>query len=263
MQKFDKAKIAAAIIVVLMTSSFALVALAIPDGLGPQGDGYYYGTNTQDNGSILLPAGVTPDFSIDSRIALSFRPNPVGVGEPVLVNLWNEPPNAVTRFIRGYQVVITAPDGTTETKTLNSYQADSTAWFEFIPDQVGTYKLKAIMPGAYWPAGNYTMPPGTSQGDHIPPYTENYPKSMYERPSSTEEQPLVVQEQQVYSWPPIPLPTDYWTRPIPAENREWWVIAGDNPWTGPASFGCVQTQTYTTTMLTLSLRTLQRRTVHT
>jgi len=239
MQIAKNKKIAAAVTIVIMLASFALAVSAQPQGLGPQGYGYYYGTNTQDNGSVLLPAGVTPDVTVDSRIALSFRPNPVGVGQTVLVNVWNEPPNAVTRFIRGYKVTIEAPDGTTDVRTFDSYQADSTGWFEFIPDQVGEWKLKAELPGAYWPAGNYTMPPGTSRGDADPPYTENYPLSLYERPSSTEWQTLVVQEEMVLSWPAIPLPSDYWTRPIVPENREWWVIAGDYPWYGPAAQGCV------------------------
>ncbi len=37
----------------------------------------------------------------------------------------------------------------------------------------------------------------------------------------------------MYSWPAAELPTDYWTRPIHFENREWWQIAGNYPWYGP------------------------------
>jgi hypothetical protein len=36
----------------------------------------------------------------------------------------------------------------------------------------------------------------------------------------------------VASWPAIPLPTDYWTRPIPIGYREWWVIGGQYPFVG-------------------------------
>jgi outer membrane protein assembly factor BamB len=38
---------------------------------------------------------------------------------------------------------------------------------------------------------------------------------------------LVVQEQQVGYYPGFPLPTEYWTRPIGAELREWYTIAGN------------------------------------
>lgn len=41
-----------------------------------------------------------------------------------------------------------------------------------------------------------------------------------------------MQDELVASWPASPLPTDYWTRPISPENREWWEIAGDYPWAG-------------------------------
>jgi len=40
----------------------------------------------------------------------------------------------------------------------------------------------------------------------------------------------VVQEEPVLSWPPSALPTDYWTRPISIENREWYAIGGNYPY---------------------------------
>ena len=43
---------------------------------------------------------------------------------------------------------------------------------------------------------------------------------------------LTVQENPVMSYPPASLPTDYWTRPISPMNREWWVIAGNFPFSG-------------------------------
>ena len=43
---------------------------------------------------------------------------------------------------------------------------------------------------------------------------------------------LTVQEDFVYSWPPAPLPTDYWDRPASLNNREWWPILGTYPGTG-------------------------------
>ena len=36
--------------------------------------------------------------------------------------------------------------------------------------------------------------------------------------------------EQVFSCPPSPLPTDYWTRPISPNNREWYAIGGVYPW---------------------------------
>ena len=123
---------ASAIAVVLLMTSIALVQ-AQPSYLGPQGYGYYIGTNLRDNGGLTtIPVGVTPDKTVTTSAFLSFRPNPVGVGQTILVNMWCDPGPSVTRYFRDYKVTFTKPDGTTEVKTLYSYQADSTAWFEYV-----------------------------------------------------------------------------------------------------------------------------------
>ena len=51
-------------------------------------------------------------------------------------------------------------------------------------------------------------------------------------PSSDGPYTFVVQQDVVGSWPGSPLPTDYWTRPVSPENREWWTILGNYPSTG-------------------------------
>jgi len=212
-------------VIVLLMASVTLMAIPVQAQFG-----YWTNpTNPQSNGSVLLAAGVTPDVVFDVVPYLSFRPNPVGVGQTVLVNMWITPGPAVSRYVTGYKVTITKPDGTTDVQTLNSYYADGTAWFEYVVDQVGEWKLKFDMPGAYWPAGNYTIPEGVSNAG----FTESFSRSLYYPPVSTEEQTLTVQEEQVLSWPPSSLPTDYWTRPVEYANREWAQIAGDYPWRGP------------------------------
>ncbi|HLN45250.1 MAG TPA: PQQ-binding-like beta-propeller repeat protein [Candidatus Sulfotelmatobacter sp.] len=193
----------------------------------------WWGTNAknlQPGGGQRLPAGVTPDMERKSDPYLSFRPNPVGVGQTILVNLWAVPGPSFVRYFTGYKVTFTKPDGTTDAVTIDSYRADSTAWFEYTVDQVGTWKIKFDMPGQYFPAGNYTMPAGTSQAG----YTDSYTRSLYYKPASTPERTLIVQEAWVASWHEAPLPTDYWTRPIAPENREWWTIGGHFPWRGPS-----------------------------
>ena len=189
--------------------------------------------NLQEGGSVLLPAGVTPDVTIAAKNYLSFRPNPVGVGQTFLVNMWVAPALHVSRYLTGFKVTITKPDGTTDAITMNSYRADTTAWFEYIADQIGTWKLKFEFPGGYFPAGNYTVHPGAFAGASV----VNFQQSCYYTPSSTPEQELTVQTETVLSWPPSALPTDYWTRPINFDNREWWSIAGNYPWYGPAGGG--------------------------
>ena len=176
-----------------------------------------------------LPAGVVPSVSVDSIAYLSFRPNPVGVGQTFLVNIWLQPPIHVERGHTGYTTTITKPDGTKDSiGPLISYQGDTTAWFEYVADQVGTWKLKFDFAGDYYPAGYYLngIVYETAGTGRV------YLDSAYYKPASTAELELTVQTDQIMSWPPSPLPTDYWTRPVSPENREWWTILGDYPWTG-------------------------------
>jgi hypothetical protein len=239
-----KAKTATAIALLLSMISIMLAAMPaqaqtnLPSGVTP--------TNLQEGGSIPLPAGVTPDVSLETHPALSFRPNPVGVGQTILVNMWLHPPVHVSRYLADYTVKITKPDGTTDTIVIDSYRADTTAWFEYLVDQIGEWKLKFEFPGGYYPAGNYTTYAGAAfanSRDVISSFTQ----SVYYKPSSTAEQTLTVQQDFVYSWPPAPLPTDYWTRPASMENRDWWPILGNYPGTGYVGGGTLWDELYPNT----------------
>jgi hypothetical protein len=220
-------KFATAILLFLLSSSIMLMPMPVQAQ-----DGAYGGAPANSpNGSILLPPGVTADTIIQTDVYLSFRPNPVGVNQVILVNVWNDPGPSYVRYFKDYKVTITKPDGAKDVITLNSYPADGTAWFEYVVDQIGEWKLKFDFLGGYFPAGNYTVPIGS--GTAYDGYTESYNQSVYYLPDSTPEQTLIVQAEMVASWPPSPLPTDYWTRPALPENREWWSILGNYPWYGP------------------------------
>src|SRR5512136_1515104 len=119
-------------IVVLSMASVMLMTMPVQAQVYP----------AQPSGSIVLPSGVTPDYSFNTAAFLSFRPNPVGLGQTVLVNVWVVPPMYGGRYLTGYKVTITKPDGTKDVHTMDSYPGDATAWFEFVPDQDGTWKLK-------------------------------------------------------------------------------------------------------------------------
>ena len=182
-----------------------------------------------------LPAGATPTITISSLVLLGVSPNPVGVGQTILVNMWGHPPTHVERgFEKAFQLTLTKPDGTKEViGPISTYQGDATAWLEYVVDQVGTWKLKLDFLGMYYPAGYYA--------DNVVYTTSvsgsSYLDSAYYKPSSTPEVELVVQQEPVLSWPPVPLPSDYWTRPVSAENREWWPILGHYPETGVVGGG--------------------------
>lgn len=173
-----------------------------------------------------LPQGITPDATANVRAFLSFRPNPVGVGQTILINMWTSVAPGAGRMHRDYTLTITKPDGVQVVEKFDTYPNDGTAWFEYVVDQPGEWKIKFDFLGTYFPAGYYV------NGEIVNATTggTRYTESAYYPPYSTEEQVLTVQEEQVYSWPPAPLPTDYWTRPVSMMNREWWPILGNYPW---------------------------------
>ncbi len=184
-------------------------------------------TYTGSGISGALPAGATPAKIVDDvRAFLSFSPNPIGVGQTLLVNLWTNPPISPNRIQQGYSVEFTRPDGTTFTVgPFNSYAADATAYFTMVVDQVGEWKVQFSYAGQYYPAGywrNGYLVANTTSGSY-------FLDSAYYSPAESPVQTLVVQDAWVASWPGSPLPTDYWTRPVHFENREWWSILGAYP----------------------------------
>ena len=194
---------------------------------------------TQQPVSGPLPSGVTVNATLDTRAFLSFRPNPIGLGQSLLVNMWINPGvSSNERLIpQGFVITITKPDETKDAMTLDSEPATAANWFEISPDQIGTWKFKFEFLGTYFPAGRYyngkivTNSSGTLYG------------SAYYKPSSTAEQTLTVQQDFVASWPIAALPTDYWTRPASLNNREWWPILGSYPGDGYNGYGDVNWNT--------------------
>ena len=104
-----------------------------------------------------LPSGTTVDITLNTITYLSFRPNPIGLGQQLLVNMWINPALASNnRFApKAFKVTLTKPDGTKETFTLDSEPATGATWFEYAPDQVGEWKIKVEFLGTYFPAGRY------------------------------------------------------------------------------------------------------------
>ncbi len=221
---FSKRKIALAIVAILLMTSTMLMEMPA--------NGQY--TNMQDSGSIAVPANVTPDESYTTVAHLSFRPNPIGLGQPLLINLWMQPPINVVRYYKAaFLVTFTKPDGTTSTVgPLDSFHGDTSAWFEYTVDQLGNWTVKFDFLGTYFPPGNYSNTVSDLSGTASQTTTTSFSKSVYYKPSSDGPYTFVVQQDLVASWPGSPLPTDYWTRPVSPENREWWPILGNYPATG-------------------------------
>jgi hypothetical protein len=181
------------------------------------------------------PAGVTSYDTVTVVPHLSFRPTTIGLGQTFLVNIWTTPALHAARNHPNYTVVITKPNGDVDVKTLPSYKADATAWFEYVADQTGEWKLKFIFPGTFFPGG--TLAGGFMGGTAAVNPT-------YYKAVSTSEQILTVQQDINPSWPENTLYDDYWTRPVHVENRGWWTVSGNWPATGYIGGGDVWDELY-------------------
>ncbi len=186
-----------------------------------------------------LPSGVTPAATIDAKAYLSCRPTTVGLDQTILVNLWMTPAPGGARKFLDFKVTITDPDGHEEVITIDSYQDDGTAWFEYPMSKLGEWTLKFEFQGMYFPPGTYSSGEYIGAENTAPPYFTFtgpfYYTSAYYTPSTAQEIKVTVQEDMVASYQEDPLPTDYWTRPVAYEHRGWAQILGDYPYTGVGS----------------------------
>jgi len=173
-----------------------------------------------------------PPWQVPTWAYLSVAPNPVGAHQTVFVNFWIDkvPPTANSAYgdrWQNYTVQITKPDGSTE--TLGPFTSDSAggAWTTYVPDMVGTYTFVFTFPGQTIMGANPHPIFGTSSPESI---------GDYYLPSTSSEVTLTVQEEPIESPQVVPLPTEYWTRPIPSLNSEWYKVSGN--WLGlaPSTF---------------------------
>jgi hypothetical protein len=168
---------------------------------------------------VTIPAtlGQTSAGKSTTHAMLTVNPNPVGVGQPVLIVMWAGlllPSASVTNNIRfhDYSLTVTKPDGKTETMKWNTIEdTTSTQYTKYTPDQVGTYSLTFSYP------------------DQV--YTWNSTAAMRQWTNhvflgASKTVTLTVQEEQLpAAISSYPLPTEYWMRPIEGQNTDWWAIS--------------------------------------
>ncbi len=153
-------------------------------------------------------------------------PNPVGVGEQVLIRFGiSEGLGMVLQGWEGITVTVVDPDNVTT--TLGPFRTDSTgsSFTVFTPTKVGTYKLTTNFPQQEVEQPGWFV---AERGALLPGGTVMLASSI-----STE---LVVREDPTVFFPVQPLPTEYWTRPIDPQLREWYTIAGNWVERPPNSF---------------------------
>ena len=148
-------------------------------------------------------------------------PNPIGVNQETLIHVGITDMHASDAYgWEGLTVTVTKPDGTTQ--TLGPFRTDSTGGTGtiYVPTTVGTYYLQTHFP-------EQTTPVAISR--------ISAPAGCVMLASDSSKLALVVTEEQREYWPGVPLPTEYWTRPIDAQLREWaplggsWLMSPPNP----------------------------------
>ena len=179
---------------------------------------------------ILILTITVPLFAMQPAIAESTMktyafvgamPNPIGVSQEVLIHL------GITQALQnaadgweGLTVTVTRPDDTTE--TLGPFRTDATGGTGtvYVPTMVGNYTLQTNFPEQVVPQAINAFA-GTSLA---------VPEGTIMQSSTSEKLTLVVQEEPMSYYEAAPLPTEYWSRPINAQFRDWSTIAGN--WIG-------------------------------
>ncbi|MGD6852764.1 MAG: hypothetical protein ACQCN6_11960, partial [Candidatus Bathyarchaeia archaeon] len=102
----------------------------------------------------------TPSWEIPTHAYIEATPNPVGVGQSMIIFMWLDQvfgagfeSNAVAALANNYRfhyynLTIVAPDGNVTTKIFDTV-VDSTSnqYMQFTPDQTGVYHLYFSFPG--------------------------------------------------------------------------------------------------------------------
>jgi hypothetical protein len=195
----NKSKVSTIALILLLTVSAIIVALPV---------------------TIAQWGDPTITLTCTSYAYIGATPNPVGVNQDCLIHVgMTQERQDVSQGWEGLTVTLTDPEGI-ET-TLGPYRTDATGGTGDLlkPDKIGTYKLQTHFP-AQW--GNWSA---AGWGDAFEPGAD-----IWWEADDSEVLELVVVETQQEFWPGIPLPTEYWSRPIDGQLREWSAISGN--WLG-------------------------------
>jgi hypothetical protein len=172
---------------------------------------------------ILMSTMLTPffaippasaDSSMDTYAFIGATPNPVGVGQEVLLHIGiTLQLTNVAMGWDGLSVTITKPDNTVE--TLSNIRTDSTGGTgrTYTPNMIGNYTLQSHFPQQITTTSK--MASGVVANTTM-------------LASDSAKVTLIVQQEQLTLNPGVPLPSEYWTRPINSQFREWYTISGSS-----------------------------------
>jgi outer membrane protein assembly factor BamB len=168
---------------------------------------------------VALPAA-TAQSTRATYAYLGVVPNPTGVGQAVTLHI------GITHQLMhpqkgwvGLTVTVTDPDGDTE--TLGPFNTDTTGGtgVSYTPSKTGTYYFQTHFP-------EQVLEVAAGYGSVTPANTTMLA-------SDSEKVALTVTDTPIEYYPGQPLPTEYWSRPIDSQLREWSTIAGN--WLVPIS----------------------------
>jgi outer membrane protein assembly factor BamB len=170
----------------------------------------------------------TPAWQIPTYSFIAVEPSIIGVGQKLSVVFWldSAPPTASTEYgdrWNNMTVKVTHPDGTTE--TLGPFTSDDTGgiFTSYTPSIVGNYTFQMFFGGQ------------TLAGDNPAPGAPHPSIGDYFEPSESRISRVTVQEEPIETLPSNPLPAEYWTHPINAENKDWFSLSGNWLWSHNAN----------------------------
>ena len=159
---------------------------------------------------VTLPVAAAQTQTKETYCFIGVTPNPVGVNQQVLLHVGI--PDALSSAEQGYEgltITITDPEGIQS--TISDIRTDSTGGtgVSFWPDKVGNYTLQG-----HFPTQTKT-------------FTSWFGGGSYDLTYLASDSPLVELEvlpEDIEYYPGHSLPTEYWTRPIDAQLRDWYTI---------------------------------------
>ncbi|RPJ49652.1 MAG: hypothetical protein EHJ95_08440, partial [Methanobacteriota archaeon] len=239
-----KNKTLSTIICIVLLTSMAIAFMSIPSASAgyndataaavsagmpwpPTGDSENYFRNASTTRLLMWTRW---GDEVPTAVFVSATPKPVGVGQQMTFIFFNPqvPSPSSDRYL--FDLTITKPDGTNETLPpagaqgiynqpilSGKYVSDSTGsgWATWIPTEVGNYSVTVKF---YGTAVSHTDPSFTGYdfwGVTLMP--------------STYTTTFVVQQEPTTSigWTPVPLPTEYWSRPIEGQNTDWYQVSSN------------------------------------
>jgi outer membrane protein assembly factor BamB len=165
---------------------------------------------------VAFPAVIAqePVYNKATHAYIGAVPNPIGINQMLLLHVGiTDYLNVVTDGWEDLTVTVTKPDGSTE--TLGPFRTDATGGTGtiYIPTMTGTYTFQTHFPAQTY---EWTVPPLFDP--------ELSGVIMYEA-SNSETLEVPVTTEQIEYYTPAPLPSEYWTRPIDGQQREWLTIS--------------------------------------